>query len=70
MNCFTFKVFKTCLEIITPIRGRKLTDIPGLYAMKTRFRNNNPDKGTETILLNANAATSIKFLKNNPDKGP
>ena len=39
-----------CLEMITPIRGRKLEmelDSSGYY----EFRNDNPDKGTETFIL-------------------
>ena len=36
-----------CLEIITPIRGRKLS-LPTGSLLSLVFRNNNPDKGTET----------------------
>ena len=38
-----------CLEIITPIRGRKLADYFGVKIGDILFRNNNPDKGTETF---------------------
>ncbi len=37
------------LEIITPIRGRKLAIEVGITAPLS-FRNNNPDKGTETYV--------------------
>ena len=39
-----------CLEIITPIRGRKLFNISNSLFVR-KFRNNNPDKGTETLLI-------------------
>ena len=41
----------TRLEIITPIRGRKQT-VGQLHNITRTFRNNNPDKGTETKMLN------------------
>ena len=40
--------FPGCLEIITPIRGRKDMLLVSTYYHLT-FRNNNPDKGTETL---------------------
>ncbi len=36
------------LEIITPIRGRKPMANPARVTFGVLFRNNNPDKGTET----------------------
>ena len=39
---------KLCLEIITPIRGRKLIVMILELIILRMFRNNNPDKGTET----------------------
>ena len=59
------------LEIITPIRGRKLTGEITLPDFEGMFRNNNPDKGTETIkeIYMDNLITVFKFRNNNPDKG-
>ena len=37
------------LEIITPIRGRKRIGIATGGIVGPMFRNNNPDKGTETM---------------------
>ena len=37
------------LEIITPIRGRKLFEFEEEFEDIDEFRNNNPDKGTETF---------------------
>ena len=33
------------------------------------FRNNNPDKGTETLIKGKDTAAWLKFRNNNPDKG-
>ena len=38
----------TGLEIITPIRGRKQCFFTRFAELLDAFRNNNPDKGTET----------------------
>ena len=39
------------LEIITPIRGRKRGKKDEKETVLSPFRNNNPDKGTETLRL-------------------
>ena len=39
------------LEIITPIRGRKLVYSHFYPLSAYGFRNNNPDKGTETVTM-------------------
>ena len=35
----------------------------------SKFRNNNPDKGTETIEIIEENIVKVKFRNNNPDKG-
>ena len=40
------------LEIITPIRGRKLAGLLAGTGLNVSFRNNNPDKWTDTMSLN------------------
>ena len=42
-------LFDLCLEIITPIRGRKLSSSAFFSTFTFQFRNNTPDKGTETL---------------------
>ena len=56
------------LEIITPIRGRKLAIEVGITAPLS-FRNNNPDKGTETWQGVRGCPSGNQFRNNNPDKG-
>ena len=59
------------LEIITPIRGRKLilSDLCPLV-LTFEFRNNNPDKGTETGDGGKGGDIIFEvFRNNNPDKG-
>ena len=68
MNVNTGKMRIVRLEIITPIRGRKLF-FSFEYIYFTTFRNNNPDKGTETLLTIAYTFLYILFRNNNPDKG-
>ena len=55
--------------MITPIRGRK--QLNGFYKSYNRclIRNDNPDKGTETISLVAFIDTYVKIRNDNPDKG-
>ena len=54
--------------MITPIRGRKLSTCDLTYASVT-IRNDNPDKGTET-LPNPLSGTHKNMIRNdNPDKG-
>ena len=57
------------LEIITPIRGRKQSKRRAMDLQHILFRNNNPDKGTETIDQYINLEKSVEFRNNNPDKG-
>ena len=59
------------LEMITPIRGRKLyyNDCTSLFEVAP-IRNDNPDKGTETdknIYLSIYRLNTIR--NDNPDKG-
>ena len=39
------------------------------HTYEIEFRNNNPDKGTETLLSLKSSILSDKFRNNNPDKG-
>ena len=58
------------LEIITPIRGRKRFFCRVNPTFWSMFRNNNPDKGTETDTgLDSIALMVLQFRNNNPDKG-
>ena len=57
------------LEIITPIRGRKLCIRYRLKQNQKEFRNNNPDKGTETKWQSNLVTIQYLFRNNNPDKG-
>ena len=58
------------LEIITPIRGRKQMQAWEIFiGILRRFRNNNPDKGTETMGELDFLFLIIMFRNNNPDKG-
>ena len=57
------------LEMITPIRGRKrVTFLP---QDNVKFiRNDNPDKGTETVGVLEVVMEIVKVIRNdNPDKG-
>ena len=56
------------LEIITPIRGRKQFSSRMERDYQKEFRNNNPDKGTETEHDMADVLGNV-FRNNNPDKG-
>ena len=54
--------------MITPIRGRKhesYQDNPEWYGLK----DDNPDKGTETRMINLKLSPSILLKDDNPDKG-
>ena len=56
--------------MITPIRGRKLDTPSGKGALVDLFRNDNPDKGTETFFNTAGGRRTINGFRNdNPDKG-
>ena len=55
--------------MITPIRGRKLSS-PDASVGVSRIRNDNPDKGTETGVVDYILKVGYKKIRNdNPDKG-
>ena len=54
--------------MITPIRGRKLR-WTAISPYPCGFRNDNPDKGTETDSELAKANLRRTFRNDNPDKG-
>ena len=58
-RCFLFQPLLLCLEMITPIRGRK-PPTTRVHDIRKMFRNDNPDKGTETIKFVT--CTIMKFV--------
>ena len=55
--------------MITPIRGRKLVLIELVPSKLLIIRNDNPDKGTETV-QNSIVKEILRRIRNdNPDKG-
>ena len=61
--------YRCSLEIITPIRGRKPFSPGSVKVADGMFRNNNPDKGTETLSYFIIIISVLLFRNNNPDKG-
>ena len=55
--------------MITPIRGRKLLDSTKFHVGARNIRNDNPDKGTETLLLPVLLCFCSLIRNDNPDKG-
>ena len=54
--------------MITPIRGRKLNCFHCCHH-NNLIRNDNPDKGTETLLEVLCADVQVSIRNDNPDKG-
>ena len=57
------------LEMITPIRGRKLSGFSANILCSFLIRNDNPDKGTETSVKHTCCVMSKVIRNDNPDKG-
>ena len=58
------------LQMITPIRGRKLQVLPSPSGvLLLPFTDDNPDKGTETDSIYYSIIGYIWFTDDNPDKG-
>ena len=56
------------LEMITPIRGRKLSSMVS-FIISGVIRNDNPDKGTETVVFQSFPCRLKAIRNDNPDKG-
>ena len=57
------------LEMITPIRGRKQQYFLKALSWAAKIRNDNPDKGTETVRPLKCQPFCIPIRNDNPDKG-
>ena len=55
--------------MITPIRGRKRTNTSTTNTATNAIRNDNPDKGTETVYLIYITKLFTAIRNDNPDKG-